>query len=267
MNIKNFIPNFSYIIESFNKLEVSWILAWYDVKLKYRRTKLGPLWLTLTLILDSIVLSIIFSKLFRENFFDYFPYVFSGRIAWNLIAGIIKDAAVVIFASKDYMVNNALPASIFLNKICIKNAIIFAHACIFAFIFAAISHDGFTIIYILLLPFSTLLCLLVLLPYALILSIFAARFRDISILVPYFLQIIFYVTPIMWKVKFLPEHWQFIVYYNPLSSMVEVIRSSILGGLPHAKSIEVLMVSGVIGWALGLSLYSATKNKLCYWML
>ena len=52
---------------SFTRVEVALVLAWYDIKLRYRRTKLGLLWMSLTIIIESCILSLIFSNFFHGS--------------------------------------------------------------------------------------------------------------------------------------------------------------------------------------------------------
>lgn len=254
--------------ESLYKINIAYVFAWYDIKLRYRRTRLGIIWVTLTVFIESLLLSVLFSNLLHEDFRGYFPYFFSGRIIWQLIAGILNDALHTIPNAKNYILNHNLPPPIFILRICMRNFLIFLHNSLLAFILCAMTYEHYySYLNVLLLPFVASLIMVTLFPFALILSVLGARFRDLTFLLPYCLQIAFYATPIVWKPEALSPKLALIFTFNPLTPMVECLRDVFLNQIPGKETLLFLVGVALLGWLLALYIYNSARDRLCYWML
>ena len=253
---------------TFGNLSVAWIFAWYDIKLRYRRTRLGLIWITLSVLIESLILSLLFGSLFKQNFLSFYPYVFSGRVVWQLISGIFSDALVVIPQSKNYILNHNIPPHVFVTRICTRNLLIFLHSSLFVYIFCAINYtSAWQFLSLFLIPIFAVAITLAVYPFALILSILGARYRDIVFLIPYCLQILFYATPIVWKQSDLTGTLAYYLMLNPVTPMLETVRNIFLGQAISYSSIAVTALIGISGWMMAVCVYQRAKAHLCYWML
>lgn len=253
---------------TFSRINLAFILAWYDIKLRYRRTKLGLAWISITVLIESLILSLVFSNLFRESFFDYYPYVFSGRIAWQYISGILSESVNAIPMAKSYILNHNIPPPVLILRICLRNLMIFMHNSIFVLFVCALDYRNLTIfLTIFLLPVVAVMLLFLLFPFALILSILGARYRDIVFLMPYCMKILFYVSPVVWKTKSLTEKFGYYLDFNPFSYMIEMIRDIFLYPTFHLQHFLFLLILGLLAWLMAALFYDVNQKKLCYWML
>jgi ABC-type polysaccharide/polyol phosphate export permease len=249
-------------------INVAFVFAWFDIKLRYRRTRLGLIWMTLTVLIESLVLSLVFSHLFHENFISYYPYVFSGKIAWQLMAGIISESVTTIPASKNYILNHNIPTPVFIVRVCLRNYLIFLHSSLFVFAVCALSYTHFWSYFnLLLIPLLALFVVMTLFPYALIISIIGARFRDVVFLIPYCMQILFYITPIVWKRDLLSSKAAYYCSLNPFAAIIECMRALFLNQWPSQSSILMVLSFGLFGWVLATYVYHRVEHRLCYWML
>jgi ABC-type polysaccharide/polyol phosphate export permease len=253
---------------SLARINVAYIFAWYDIKLRYRRTKLGLIWISLTVLIESMILSVLFSNLFHEPFLSYYPYVFSGRVIWQLIAGFLNESILAIPSAKNYILNHNIPPPVFIMRIGLRNVLIFFHSSLFVFAICAFNYQSYWSYFnIFLIPVMALLIVIMLFPFALILALLGARFRDIIFLMPYCMQILFYLTPIVWKSTSLSSKYSFYLAFNPITPMLELLRSIFLNqNIPYANLVPLLGLS-LLGWLTASVIYGFSSKKLCYWML
>jgi ABC-type polysaccharide/polyol phosphate export permease len=99
----------------------------------------------------------------------------------------------------------------------------------------------------------------------LLVALLSARFRDVPQIVANLLQLMFFLTPIIWHPTLLGGRNR-VVFLNPLYHMVEIIRAPLLGKIPAAGTWWTLAVMGAIGWAVTLVLYRQYRRRIAYWI-
>ena len=72
--------------EGLKKWKIWMALAWQDIKLRYRRSVIGPLWITLSMAITVYSMGFLYSRLFHMDLDSYFPYLVSGMLAWGVIS-------------------------------------------------------------------------------------------------------------------------------------------------------------------------------------
>jgi ABC-type polysaccharide/polyol phosphate export permease len=80
------------IIEGLRRWPVWTSLAWHDIRIRYVRTMLGPLWITVSMAVFVFAMGFVFSSIFKSDFHDYLPFLTSGLLVWGLISGILMEA-------------------------------------------------------------------------------------------------------------------------------------------------------------------------------
>jgi lipopolysaccharide transport system permease protein len=98
-----------------------------------------------------------------------------------------------------------------------------------------------------------------------IVAISSARYRDVPQLVAAIVQILFYITPLMWRPGMLSKH-AWLITFNPFAALVDLVRSPLLGDAPAAASWTVGLCLAVVGWLLALWMYSRTADRVAYWV-
>lgn len=250
------------------KINVACIFAWYDIKLRYRRTKLGLMWISITVLIESLMLSLIFGNLFHQSFISYYPYIFSGRVVWQLIANILNESILAIPSAKNYILNHNISPLIFIIRVCIRNLLIFLHSSLFVILICSINnHSYWNYLNLFLVPVVAILIIVIIFPFALILALTGTRFRDIIFLMPYCMQILFYLTPIVWKVSDLSNKHAYYLSFNPISPLLEFMRSIFLNDALLFDSLTPMLGISVAAWLVAILIYSASRRKLCYWIL
>src|SRR5215813_7327351 len=102
-------------------------LAWADTKSRYRRTTIGPFWLTLSTGAMVGSVGILYAGLFGSDISEYLPFLGAGMIVWTFINAVITEGCNVFIASAGYIKSVPLPLAAHVYRLIARNAIILAH--------------------------------------------------------------------------------------------------------------------------------------------
>lgn len=226
-----------------------------DIKVKYRRSILGLLWTVLNPLLMMFVLCFVFSKLFRFDIENYAIYVLSGQVIFNYFQMSTTDAMMAILNNGTLIKKVYIPKyMLVLVKILSGTVYLLASFAALLVVMAVtgskISGPLFWVvpIFLNLMIFS--------LGVGLILAAITVKFRDIMHLYGVFCTALFYLTPIMYPFSILPEYVQEVVYYNPLTAIMDTFRIIVLEGQASQP--------GRIFYSLGTSLIMLLVGKTVF---
>ena len=211
--------------------DLLWILAWRDYKVRYAQSLLGVFWAFLQPIATIIIFSLVFGKVAKIDTGDvpYPIYAQSGMVAWTYFSFLLTQAG-----------NSIITAQNMIKKIYFPRIIIPLSKAIVGLIDFAIS---FLILMLLMvyyqyIPSGNLIYLPLFLIIAIIsglgvgiwVSALTVRFRDFKHILPFFVQLGLYATPIAYSASEVPEKYQSLYFLNPMAGVVEGFRWSIVGG-------------------------------------
>ena len=240
------------------------MLGSQEIRQRYRRSKLGPFWLTISLGVTVCALGFLYGSLFRQPLNEYLPYLTAGFVVWGLIAGLVNDGARAFIDSEGLIRQLSAPLSVYVYRTVWTGLLTFLHNIVVFIIVALIflRWPGW--------PISLLIPALFLLLLngawiGLFLGVVSARFRDIPQIVASIVQVMFFITPILWTSDMLPDRAIFL-QLNPFYHFVEIIRSPLLGNWPSIESWLAVMSITVIGWLIALTIYTVYRWRIAYWI-
>ena len=243
---------------------LAFMLSWFDIRLRYRGSVLGPFWLTLSTAVMVGTLGFVYAYLFKTPIHTYLPYLALSLTLWNFLSSIVTDGSNVFTQGESMVRSMRVPFSLFIYQLLARNVLIFAHnVVVIVVVFIAfgspVSWDSFAAI-----P-ALLLWLVDGAAVALMLGAICARFRDIPPIVASIMQIAFYVSGIMFKPDML-GHRSSLLLYDPFYSIVEVLRAPLLGGVPsQATYISALGFSAAL-CALGWFVFLRVRHRIAFWV-
>ena len=240
------------------------LLSWHDIKLRYRGSLLGPLWLTISMGVMVGALAIVYGSLFEQDLSDYVPYLTCGFIAWGLILGTLSEGCLTFIGSEALIKQIRLPLSIFVYRVGWRNVIVLSHnLVIYAVVVAVFDRwPG----WIGLLAIAGVAGVTISLLWAVLaLGMVCARFRDVAPIVSNVMQLAFFVTPIIWKPEDIKGNAA-MVDANPFFHFIEVIRAPLLGQTPTATNWMVVAATGVVGWGVTIALYRRFRPRIAFWV-
>lgn len=266
--------NKSHSLNELSGLLTGWriwfILAWNDIKLRYRRSSIGPFWITISMAVRIYFMGFLFAHLFKVDINQYFPYLAAGIITWSTISVIINEATTVFIESETYIRNIKISFTHLVMKSVVKNLIIFAHN-ILAYIpiilyFGNTANPNYSLLNFLLLIPNLMLLLTIALLWGTVLAILGTRFRDMPLVTDNLVQVIFFATPVMWMPNLLPDRYQWLVQLNPMHHMVELIRAPLLGIPTELVSYAIIgsvAAAGLFGFNY---LMNKCKYRIIFWL-
>lgn len=242
------------------------MLAWTDIKNRYRRSVLGPLWISLSMGITIASIGIIFSTIFDSNIEIYLPFLALGLVVWGFISSSINEGCQAFIDASAIIKQISMPMFVHIQRVIFRNLIVLAHnililPIIYFYVNKSLNLNCFII-------FPALLIVTFFLTWIVfLLAMICARFRDVPQIVHSIVHIFFYITPIIWVKKNLPLNMELFVYHlNPFYHMLSLIRDPLLGNLPSMESWLYLLSMNIFGWVLTLYIYKINRNKLVYWL-
>lgn len=255
------------IQNGFRRWDVWLLLAYQDIKLRYRRSVIGPFWITLSMAITVYTMGFLYSHLFHIPLGQYFPYLAGGMLSWSLISTTVTDLAEAFITNEALLKQIKLPYSLYIHRVTARNFLIFFHNLVIFIPLMIIFHEQIPVNWhlLLLIPALTTVyfnCL----TYGIVLAMLGGRYRDITQIIKSVVQIIFFVTPIMWKPEVLPASKQFIALLNPMYAFVEIIRQPLMGNLPSSMSLGLVTLTSLIGVLLCYVLFTTRRARIIYWL-
>ncbi len=238
--------------------------AVHEIKQRFRRSLLGPLWLTLSMGITVAALGFVFSQLFKQDIRGYLPYLATGLIFWGFLTAVINEGCLVFVVNAGFLRNVPMPVSVHYYQAFARNVIIFLFNMVIYVAVALVFWVQVGLIGLLFIP-GFALFVVNLLWMGLVAAILSTRYRDIPQVIASMLQVVFFLTPIFWSVEALPHRPAFIGF-NPFYHLLEIVRGPLLGQVPHATSYLVAAIMAVIGIPAAIYLYRYAYARISYWV-
>jgi len=245
-----------------------WLMLGYqDIKLRYRRSILGPFWITLSMAITVYSMGFLYSHLFHNDVSSYFPFLTAGMLAWALISTAIMELTEGFTNCDNLIKQIKLPYSLYIHRMVWKNILIFLHNLIVILPILVIFHQSAKVNFysLALLPNLALVYVNAFF-YGLILAMIGARYRDLSQMVKSLVQVVFFLTPVLWNPSLLPERYQLWIAVNPFYAFVELLRAPMIG--QPVPLIEYAIALGVtlLGILISLLMFSKYRSRIVYWL-
>lgn len=252
------------MIESSKVIKNAIYLALSDTKARYRKSVIGPLWLTLTNLIGILGLGLVWGSLMQENLSEFIPQLAVGLVCWNLISGVLLDASNVFVRQSSMIRNIATPYWFFSMRGFAKHIINLFHNFLIMLgiaIYCKLEINSGIVF----LPIGLLLLILNLYWIYHGLALLGARFRDVELMMASFVPFLFFVSPVLFRVeKITGLSWFFAL--NPLTYMIESVRMPYLGLSINLKVYAILALILIMGGGLTYFLNKRIGKRLVYWV-
>jgi ABC-2 type transport system permease protein len=239
-------------------------MAQHEIRQRYRRSTLGPLWLTLGLAVNVTAISTIWSHLFSLEPRDFVPYLTLGMMVWNLIVGMVVEGCHTFNTASGYITQTNRPLSTYAFQTVWRNLLIASHSLVVyigvATVFALVPNRN--TLWVL----ASLPLLLVTISWPpLLLGVLSARFRDIPQIIQNVLTVAFFVTPVLWHAEQLGDR-AFFATLNPMAHIIELVRRPLLGQPLAVESWIWALGTAAIGWSVTIVVFARNRARVPYWL-
>ena len=254
--------------ELFNYLDLIYLFVKRDFVIFYKQTILGPLWYIIQPIVNTIIFNIIFGKIAKLSTDGTPPFLFymSGTVVWSYFATCLNGT------SNTFVKNAGVFGKVYFPRITVPISIIISS--LFQFIIQVTIFLGFYLYFvgngsdirpnylIITLPLLVLQMAILGLGFGALISSLTAKYRDLTFAMTFFVQIWMFLTPIVYPLSQVPEKYRIIYMFNPMTSVVELIRVAFLGtGSVNLQMITVSIVLTMVVFILGLLMFSKTEKS------
>ena len=241
-------------------------LGWQDIKQRYRRSVLGPLWISISMGVIATAMGILYGALFGEPVHTFLPYVATGLLIWNFVNGCILEGSEVFIANEGLIRFLPAPISLHVYRLLWRQTLFFLHNLVIWLLLVIIFPQPLSATVLLALPAFVLLVLNGLW-LALLAGIIATRFRDIPPIIASLTQLLFFMTPIVWSYERLKSNpLSAYVELNPVMHFVEILRQPLLGQPIVWRHWAVVGVITVVGCAVSLVCLRNYRSRVAYWV-
>lgn len=239
-------------------------LGWQEIKRRYRRTVLGPLWATFSLGMFIGGMGLVWAPLFHVDAREYLPFITTGMISWTFVSTIITEGCTTYTAAEPLIKQLNFSLSTLNWMLVCRNVIVLAHNLVIAVIVYLVLRIAPTWQTLLFFPGIVIVAVNGVW-MSMLLGMISTRFRDMPQLIGNLVQVMMFVTPVFWFSSQIGARAS-LVNYNVLFHIIDVIRSPLMGRAPALLSYEVDVGFAIIGWAFTLAVYARFRRRIAYWL-
>jgi lipopolysaccharide transport system permease protein len=220
-----------WLKEVWHYKELFYFFAWRDVKLRYRQTVLGVVWVVIQPFFTMIVFSILFGGIAKMPA-DGIPYpifYYAALLPWTYFSTALSQSGNSLIASANLITKVYFPRIILPVTPALVGLVDFMIG--FLVLIGMMVYYRFALSWKLLLwPVLVIPLMFLTFGFGTLLSALNVKYRDIKYAVPFFIQILLFATPIIYPVSAVPDRFQWLIALNPLTGLIEAFRAVCLPG-------------------------------------
>jgi ABC-2 type transport system permease protein len=264
---------FKDLRDGFAQRELWLSLGWQDIKQRYRRSVIGPFWITIATGVQAAAMGILYSALLDIPLDEFLPYVTVGLIVWNLISASILEGSEVFIANEGLIKQLPSALSVHVYRLVWRQLLLFAHNLviyvIMLFAFGVWRH----LTWMSLAAIPAIALIVVNAAWVSIMfGIFSTRYRDIAPILGSMTLLLFVLTPIMWTTQSLEAQGGQaaervkLAELNPLFHYLDIVRAPMIGQDQQAYHWYIVLAITVVGWAAAILALRKYRARVPYWV-
>lgn len=240
-------------------------LGWFDIRLRYRGSVLGPFWLTLSTGVMVAALGFLYSQLFKMELHDYLPFLALSLVLWGFLSSLVTDACGCFQSAEGMIRSQRMPFTLYAMRVIVRNVLVLAHNVVVILAVYAVFDvwPGWAALgaipgLALWVADGLAVCLL--------LGAVCARFRDIPPIVGSVMQIAFFISPVIWKPELLVGPQAGYLPFNPFFTLLEIVRAPLLGQAASAAVWGSALAFSALLCAAAWLLFARVRGRLAFWV-
>lgn len=240
-------------------------LGWSDVAKQYRRTFLGPIWITLNTAIFIAAFGLIGAQLFKFPADWYLPYFCAGHVIFGYFSALINEGSYAFIASDAFLKQTPYSKTAFVLRTVFRCSVLMLHSAVIVLV-ALWWYGRLGAVQWTSLVCAAALTLLAAVFVVAIVGGLATRYRDVTVALGSLMQVSFFVTPVLWVPDQLTERAQWVVRLNPFALFLNLLRDPLLGARPQLTAwLGALAVIAALA-AVFFAQYVVIRRRLVYWL-
>lgn len=242
--------------------ELLWVLTARDIRVRYKQTVLGAAWAIIRPVVTMVIFSVVFGQLARmpSDGYPYPVFVYAGLLPWTFFAAAVAMSGQSLvgsahLVSKVYFPRLIIPlasAGAGLIDLLISTGILLL---IMLWYGVAWSWN------LLAAPILLLAVVFTALGVGTLLSALTVAYRDFTHITPFLVQVWMFATPVIFPVSLVPERWQWLLYLNPMTGLVEGFRATFLGKPFDLSGLGISLAVAVGIFVLGVAYFEKVERR------
>lgn len=264
-----FVMGYNDLKDGILRLPLARHLAKQDIRMRYRRTVIGPFWTVLNAIIFVAILGVVYSFLFKLDLQQYLPFFSIGYFVWMTMIALCMESSTSFTSAELIIKNMRVPYTTHIIRCVWRNVLTFFHMIPVAIALSLYFDVTFDLIAILKIFLGILLLIVNGTWVAILVGIVATRYRDFQQIVATVLQIVFFITPIFWDPKILEGHkWPELLLadLNPFFQQIQVIRSPMIGWEIDWSVYGIMAVASIFGLLIATLSLGWAKRHISIWL-
>jgi len=243
--------------------ELFYIFSWRDIKVRYKQTVLGILWVVLQPLLSMVIFTVFFGN-FAHIPSDGLPYpvfVLLGLVFWGYFSGALSRASTAFIDNEALVKKVYFPREILPFSTVVTALADFFVSLILFFIVALVYHISFNLAFFGMILLALVITTLTSAGLGLLVASINIKYRDVRYIIPYFLQLMIFVTPVIYPLSIVRPSFQFILALNPMAGVINSLRSVLTtGAVADPTHLIISLVSAVVLFIVGMLYFRRTER-------
>ena len=248
--------------ELFRYRELLVFLTWRDILVRYKQTVLGVAWAVLQPVFMMLVFTIIFGRLAKidSQGLPYAVFVYAGLLPWTFFSNAVSQSGLSLVNQQNLLTKIYFPRLLVptasVGAGLVDLTISFAVYGVILAIYGVVPSAG-----IIWLPVLILLTIIAALGFGYTLAALTVSYRDFRFLIPFMLQAMMYISPVIYPVTLVPSQYHWLLAINPMTGIIDAFRAAILGTPwnPTTLLVSTLVTIGL--FLFGLFFFRKTERR------
>ena len=244
--------------------ELLYLLVVRNIKIRYKQTLIGASWAIFQPLAIMLIFTVFFGVLIKvpSDGIPYAIFVYTALLYWNYFSVTMPLVSNSMIDNESIVKKVYFPRLIMPLSAAITPMIDFALSFIILFLLMWYYHFIPSLIGVLLIPVLLIITFVASMGLGLVLASLNVRYRDVKHILVFFMQLLFYVTPIIFSINVVPTRFQWLVMSNPLAGIITMGRTSLLhSGVNDWKALALGVVISVIFLIVGLFAFKKAENE------
>lgn len=242
--------------------ELLYIFAWRDIKIRYKQTVLGIAWAVFQPLLTMVIFTIFFGNLAKvpSDGVPYPVFVYTGLLFWNYFSIALTNASNCLIDNESIVKKIYFPRLILPMAVTVTPLVDFAFAFIILIVLMFIYGYIPSLLGVILTPVFLIISFVTASGLGMFLSAINAKYRDVRYILPFFIQLLMFLTPVIYPVSIIPR-FKWVSYLNPMSGVISSARSALLGnGVGEWQGLVFALVMSIVIFVFGLTIFRKTER-------
>jgi len=242
--------------------ELLWVLTARDIKVRYKQTVLGAAWAIVRPVLTMLIFSVVFGTLAKmpSDGFPYPVFVYAALLPWTFFATAISTSGQSLVGSTNLVSKVYFPRLIIPLSSIGAGLIDLAISTGILLLMMLWYGVGWSV-NLLAAPVLLMAVIFIALGVGTLLSALTVAYRDFTHLTPFIVQIWMYITPVIFPVSLVPERWQWLLYLNPMTGLIEGFRSAFLGKAFDMQGLGISFLMAVVIFVIGITYFEKVERR------